>query len=487
MAGYGWPIMFQMSGFFLLLHATTLCSVLLLALFSTSLSPIFSSGWTSATVQASPLTARPPEILPEFKDLSDVKVSWITVGLGPQIHSRYGHSFLKFELTTTSRSWLYNWGMFSFENPLFPLKFFLGDRQYWVESMDLRQIMIIYQRHEDRNVWEQEITLTDKQKKLLIHGVNDALKPENRFFQYEHFTANCATIPRDILNATLGGYIYRQLSTQPAGVDYRFYVTEHMAKFPPLSFLLDLTMNSLLDTPLSKWQESFYPVKLSEHLSALPALDDLGHPREAVTLFGAKKHLITASSNHETRTGSFPLWFALSWASALALLWMGFIKWSHRRGYRILFGLYSILWGLLSSGVGLIMIISWIFSTHLDMHHNLNLWLLSVTDLIFIGWGVTSLRRSQRIPSIRMYFPHKPWHLVYISLRGVCLMTFAVISVSSLSQQNVSTAMTYIWPLQVGYIGLCAALWWRENSQKTKKSSCQIIQPHLTGKEYINK
>lgn len=441
--------------------------MLLSLLFAATLTTILPAG-----VQASSY-ADPPQLLPEVEHAEDVKVLWITVGLGPDLHARYGHTFLRFDLPGYPQPWIYNWGMFSFQDPWFPIKFYLGKRLYWVGNVDIRQLLIFYKRSEDRNVWQQPLRLTTSQKKDLMRRVNEVLTAEKMFFRYEHFSANCATIPRDLLDEVLGGYIKRQLNSQPSPVTFRHYVTGHMAFYPALGFLLDLTMNSLLDRPLTLWDESFYPIKLSSFLAGLPALDDEGNPR-LKSLLGSREILVTATSTHESQVGSFALWFLILWAFPLtALLLLSRSSHHGKRGYRILFSFYSLCWGGFSALVGAVMLISWLFSTHYDMHHNLNLWLLCCTDVIMMLWGWRALQGRSWCPAHAGRPKEKviftPFSRVYLIGRSITLLLYLSIFLSGFAQQNISTALLYVLPLQAGYLLLCWLLITQKRSEKLRQ------------------
>lgn len=399
---------------------------------------LFLSGlnWLSP-VLAQP-TIQPPIPLPAAPNAKAIEASsiyLITVGLGKSLHSRYGHTFVEIHLGGITR--IYNWGMFSFDDPMFPLKFYLGDRQYWVGSTDLKTLTYLYEKIEDREVWRQKVHLTQRQKSQFFHEVRKATAPENMFFGYEHFSANCATIPRDILDRVLGGALKQRLSALPSELQYRDYVRDHMAFIPPLGMLLDVVMNSKLDGPLSQWEESFFPVKLSEYLSQTPNITDelsLGTGQ----LLGPKQPLVKATSAHLSKVGWFPSGFRFVMMLALIIMLMGLRK--PTRPIRVLSGAISLFWGFISGLIGLIMVVSWIFSSHHDMHHNINLLLFYPVDFIFMFWGV------------KKKAPPKLWlnSLVWLHLASMALL--GILAGAGITHQNVSTAVSYLLPVQLGFL-----------------------------------
>ena len=391
----------------------------------------------------------PPRPLPPITHMEQVSAYLITVGLGSALHARYGHSFIKI-ITDQGVSRIYNWGMFSFNDPFFGLKFYLGKRRYWVASTTEAELIYLYKNIEDRHVKMQRLMLTPPQMARFLDGIAAAITPAAMFFNYEHFSANCATIPRDILNEALHGYLYHQLASQPAAKGYRGYVVDHMAFIPPLGMLLDVVMNAKLDGAISRWDETFYPAKLSEYLSDLPMLDEHGQPHPTTKLLGQATTLVYPSQDHTSVQGSFARSFSLIMLSFIILMLAGALAWRHyprrakrvrlRRAYTILSRSMSLFWGSLSGILGCIMLISWLFSTHLDMHHNLNLALFYPSDFILIAMA---WRRDQ--------WPNR-WCYGYI---GVHLLTMAALGLgvaSGLVHQDVHTALLYLLPIQLGFL-----------------------------------
>lgn len=388
----------------------------------------------------------PPQPLAPITHMEQVKAYLITVGLGPALHARYGHSFIKI-ITDQGIPRIYNWGMFSFNDPLFGLKFYLGERRYWVASTTEAELIYLYKHIEDRHVKAQRLQLTAQQMSRFLDGIAAAITPAAMFFNYEHFSDNCATIPRDILNEALDGYLYNQLSSQPATKGYRGYVVDHMAFIPPLGMLLDVVMNSKLDGPISRWDETFYPAKLSEYLSALPMLDDHGRPHPTTKLLGEPTTLVSASQDHSSEQGSFARWFLLIMLSLIMLT--GALASPRqrcrpllRRAYTILSRSVSLFWGTLSGTLGCIMLISWVFSTHLDMHHNLNLALFYPCDFILIAmaWrpGLTLWRRR--------------WCYGYVGVHLISMAALGAGVAAGLISQNVHTSLLYLLPIQLGFL-----------------------------------
>ena len=391
---------------------------------------------------------RQPAKIQISKNFNDAKIYLVTIGLGTALHTRYGHTLLRFVDGDTGASYMYNWGMFSFDDPLFPLKFFLGERLYWVGEANLGTIIRYHRDIDDRNVFEQELNLTPRQKKRLIEVVNSQLSPEKMFFRYEHFTSNCATKPRDFIDEALGGYVFQKLNRPVLPeITYRDYVRRNMNMPSYLGFVLDVVMSSDLEKKLSKWDEAFYPLKLSEHLSSLPAIGDNGEPDPDRRLLGQVNSLVDASSEHNSGDFLFIIPFSLTFLSIFIFLslWYRF-RGTSNRIFNFLFGLSSLVWGGFSGLIGLTMILSWFVSTHYDMHHNANLLVFFPTDLLYarFGWKVMFYRKLGAYD----------WKILKFSnyLHFVLCVLFIILNSSGYLLQNTTRVLYFLVPVMVVYL-----------------------------------
>jgi hypothetical protein len=383
---------------------------------------LFSYGEASLARPIPVPTQVPTDFAPQ-----DIDVELYTVGLGPELYMRYGHTLLGFHIKPTGQRLIYNWGMFDFGDPFFPINFYLGKRTYWVGQSSLDGVIKLYKEYEDRNVWRDVVNLNDQQKTKLIQLVNEKLTKENMFFGYEHFERNCATIPRDLIDEAIGNQLSSRLKTEPATHDFRWYVRTHMGIVPYLGWILDIAMNQKLDVPQSKWEESFYPLKLREYLSSLPANLDDGAQSNGAGLLQFDKQLVVASSDWFAPDPDFYIGMFL-FMLATSLLILFFPKtW--------LIGGTAIIFGGVFGLIGFSMIISWLFSTHFDMHHNLNMLLFFPMDLLLIF-----------IPRLK----NRAWFKKYISCHWGLLALHGGILLLGFTGQNANRAFL---------IGLVYVLW----------------------------
>ena len=81
---------------------------------------------------------------------------------GDLLWERFGHNALGIRDTRTGTDLVFNWGMFSFEQPGFLPRFLRGEMRYWMAAFDATQMLLAYQQ-DNRSVTVQRLNLTAAQ------------------------------------------------------------------------------------------------------------------------------------------------------------------------------------------------------------------------------------------------------------------------------------------------------------------------------------
>ena len=387
--------------------------------------------WLSAVTQAH--GAKPRFVPPRHGD-----VYLVTIDLGQQLYTRYGHTVLRIIDRDSGADYNFNWGIFDYRSQLaFGFVFFKGILTYRLGVSDYARIHSHYTRREKRDMSQNKVNLTEKQKTQLFNFIATNLRPENITYHYQYFFANCATIIRDYLDRVLHGKVREVYGTQMTAQTFRHYVRGNLNRPPIVVFALDLVMNSRIDYPLSKWQEMFYPLKLQQYLSELRAVDDTGNFTDE-PLLEVEEVIHQDNPWLSSDTDSFVVFAGV----ALLLLLLSWLLYK-RYHSRLLYSSLLLLWGLFAALLSIIMIVSWCYSGHLDLHHNANLWLFWPTDIIFCWLAVLILRRKDlRWPRLLQSYclAHLAAWLLLASLRFFGIIT-----------QNVDTVLLYVSPLLVSF------------------------------------
>jgi hypothetical protein len=194
-----------------------------------------------------------------------IVVSVLTMGPGDEVFERFGHQSIRIHDVTTGLDSAYNWGMFSFEQPHFLVRFLTGDTKYWMQGMPSLPLIEEY-RALGRAVWEQELSLTraetDSLWRFLIWTSQDA----HKWYRYDYYRDNCATRVRDALDMVLNGGIRAGVATREHGVSYRTETLRLARAYPMINFGMDFVLGRPADDTLSAWQEMFVPMRLQQQI-----------------------------------------------------------------------------------------------------------------------------------------------------------------------------------------------------------------------------
>jgi hypothetical protein len=124
----------------------------------------------------------------------------------------------------------------------------------------------------------------------------------------------------------------------------------------------------------------------------------------------------------------------------LTLLWPAL-------SYRVL-GLIGLLIATFSCVYGLIMVLGWLYSSHLDLHGNINLLLFWPTDIL---GAVAALRWLLTGQPIRLSQGWENMLQLYLWLHLLAVFVYLVIGIFGLTDQRVGSLMLFVAPLLVSF------------------------------------
>jgi uncharacterized protein DUF4105 len=301
------------------------------------------------------------------------------MGPGGEVWERFGHNAIVVEDHQQGTSVAYNYGMFSFRQENFLLRFIQGRMNYWMAGFDTDLDVARY-RAAQRSVWRQELNLSPAQRVALRDFLVWNSRDENKFYRYDYYRDNCSTRVRDALDKAVGGAIKAQTSTLPAGTTFRFHTQRLTTNDIPIYTAIQIATGRGADEPLSAWEEMFLPFKLREHLRAVRVPDDSGHMVPLV-----KTEETVYESNAYPVLDAPPRWIpnylvvGLILGAGLAIL--GTL--SPRSGSaRVGFGALSLTWTWITGIVGTLLAGMWAFTDHVIARRNENVLQFSVLALV---------------------------------------------------------------------------------------------------------
>ena len=364
--------------------------------------------------------------------LDKVDIYLHTVDRGTMIYDNFGHTAIRVHNRNTNQDVVYNWGIFNFTDPVeFSLKFYKGILIYQLGVYSFETAQQYYQR-EQRTVWEDKINFNNKQKEIFLKLLDWNYLPENRDYQYHYFFDNCSTRVRDYLDKALDGQVKSILEKEKAGRTFRDTVQEGYKTNPEIYFSLDLLMNGNIDREMNKWEEMFLPEKLRDHLMSLE-IDN--------KFFSSSIILYDYKSPSRPWLNGFHI-FALIFSVILAAIFFSDFR-KIKVASRISWSL-GLLISMVLGIFGLTMLLNWIISGHIDLHHNWNMLLLWPTDLLLLWPIIAILRKGPEInPSPKVL---KFWNK-YFKLHLLFNVIFLLVWITGLSGQSLFNTAIFVCPL----------------------------------------
>lgn len=335
-------------------------------------------------------------------DPEQVEVFLLTVGRGTQLHALFGHSILRVVDRTRRQDHNYNWGMFDYSSPLFPLTFYRGDLDYQLDVMTFSDLLVHYRDYERRSITQDRLQLTPTQKRALVARLVENAKPQNVFYKYFQFRDNCATRIRDHIDAVLGGRVYKYFASRQSPVVFRDHIRRNAAPVWFVALGLDYLSNSMLDRPIGPWDEMFLPSAMRQHLTEVPAYDDQGLRIPGQNLLTDHQTLLEQPEpSFVTNVDDWvALLLGLPVAGACLVLLVARTRFRRPEDLSFvwrLFGLAVTVFGLWSSFWGSLMLLNWCVSYYEELQHNTLLLIMYPIDWLMVVYGLCLLKSGRAI------------------------------------------------------------------------------------------
>lgn len=197
-------------------------------------------------------------------DSLHVKISLLTCAPGNELYSTFGHTAIRIIDSTQHSDFVFNYGTFDFDQPNFYLKFVRGKLNFMVDAERFYDFIYEYQITK-RSVVEQDLRLSNEQKKFIIDFLYNNYLPANRYYKYDFLFDNCATRIRDILFKKTTG-VRLANSIIPPNTTSRDLIYYYLDKAgQPWSKLgIDLLLGSVMDRKIDNNAAMFLPDFLSK-------------------------------------------------------------------------------------------------------------------------------------------------------------------------------------------------------------------------------
>ena len=201
-------------------------------------------------------------LLPMWSSPMDsIRISLLTCAPGSEIYALFGHSAIRYENPEKDQDWVFNYGMFSFKEPNFVMRFVKGETDYQLGVVPFRYFETEYALR-GSSVYQQVLNLTDEEKVRLISLLEENYLPSNRVYRYNYFYDNCTTRARDKVEESIQGKVVYPKTEKE--VSFRDIIHEFTAGSEWGEFGIDLCLGSEADEPIDERKQMFAPFYMME-------------------------------------------------------------------------------------------------------------------------------------------------------------------------------------------------------------------------------
>jgi hypothetical protein len=321
-----------------------------------------------------------------------LKVTLLTYETGGLVFERFGHNALWIHDSAKGTDRHYDYGRFDFDQKNFFLRFAQGKMWYSMGEDSLPGKYIRFYASEGRKIRAQELELTPSQRRELRDFLEWNIQPGHAQYAYDYYLDNCSTRIRDAIDRVLGGAI-RRYAEQPSGFTWRDETRRLDEHNPFLYTGLMLALGQPVDEEMSRWEQMFLPIRLSEHLDSVQVAGPDGTLRPVVK---SKQVIAEGGRWPVPARPSNWTWRYLALGAALGGVLMGLGVQSSRGGKAAgaIFLALATLWALLAGIAGLVVTWLSLLSGHRAAHQNENLLLFNLLALALAVVLPRAIRRG---------------------------------------------------------------------------------------------
>lgn len=333
---------------------------------------------TCNTVKAQPVSE---EII---QSMDSVDISLLTCGPGQEIWSLYGHTAIRYHDKARDQDVVINYGIFSFRQKFFILRFIFGVADYEMGIMPYSDFIAEYQS-EGRWVKQQTLNLTQQEKWAITQAIDENYQPENRTYRYNYFYGNCTTRARDIITSHINGRVLYPENQDP-NANFRNLIHQYNGNYPWARFGNDLLLGVKADAKITNQDQQFLPSNLCKAFDDATIINKEGKRRPLVA---SSTYLLNATG--QTSGSSFPI--SPSDCSIILLIITIIICATEWILKKVLWGYDALL--LTLDGLAGLVLFAMIFSQHPTVSLNFQILILCPLSVIFMIPVVKKLRRHE--------------------------------------------------------------------------------------------
>jgi hypothetical protein len=326
---------------------------------------------------------------------SHADISLLTCSPGTQeLYAHFGHSAIRVKDTTTNTDIVFNYGVFDFDTPNFYWKFVKGKLKYQLAVHSTFRFLQVY-NSEGREVKEEKLILTEKEKLEILDYLNWNYQPENRYYLYDFFYNNCSSKIWDLVKLKLHtAYVFDKSDYE--ALTFRQMLHEYLENARWAQFGIDLALGLPADEVADFEEQMFLPDYLSENMSHVKRTEPL-----AGNSFIMAKEQVLIPKQEVKKEGFLK---DTLFDSPKAMAWVLFF---HILGFSLIMGLsfkrwFDLVYFSILGLLGLLLVFLWFGTDHGAMNANLNILWASPLALIFVYFRIKKHFKAMNVLGIVM-------------------------------------------------------------------------------------
>ena len=190
-----------------------------------------------------------------------IEVSLITFYPGDEVFEVFGHTEIL--ISDSTGNYYINYGVFDFNSPGFVTRYIMGETDYLCAVMPPELDGGI---KSGRKMVKQQLNLTPQEAQQVWNALAWNVLPDNREYRYRHFSDNCSTRPRDVIENALGHELDYSHCHYIVGNTLRQVMTHYTRNYPWEQFGIDLALGAACDTVIDARTHTFVPLFLMHAL-----------------------------------------------------------------------------------------------------------------------------------------------------------------------------------------------------------------------------
>lgn len=313
-----------------------------------------------------------------IKLTADASISVITFGPWQgELYSAFGHSGFRVYDPAQGIDWLFNYGVFDFDQPNFYTNFARGIPYYKLGIGDYPRYRDHYISY-NRFVHEQVLNLTPEQTQKVFDYLQWNALPENANYRYNYFYDNCATRIRDVVKTVFvdsvnfdGSYIQTEYSI-------RDLTDMYLAQQPWGDLGIDICLGLPMDKKATPDEYMFLPDYIEsgyDHATIIDSTD------AKVSIVKEKISVYEMRGEDQVKGLPHPLYIFSAFAVLTILL--SLFDWKRKK----LSTWFDVILFGATGFIGVLLSFLWFFTNHTAAANNFNLlWALPFNFFIVFAF-----------------------------------------------------------------------------------------------------